>query len=130
MCATERSVESSVCLNHTDRPAVVRCNACHKPLCEECILRVQDMNFCSQVCVDNFLKSADNMATYQAVQRARRRRKLIKRFIMLLVLGALGYGAYWYFTRNPDKFEELKNKANQAVEEGRKTIKEVKEVTK
>ena len=127
MCATERSVESSVCLNHPNRPAVARCNACHKPICEECILHVQDMNFCSQVCVDNFLKSADNIAAYQAVQKARRRRKQIKRFIMLLILAAFGYGAYWYFTRNPDKFKELKNKANQAVEEGRKAVKDATE---
>jgi hypothetical protein len=38
------------CLNHPDRPAVTRCRACHKPLCEECVVATADGKFCSQQC--------------------------------------------------------------------------------
>ncbi len=40
----------SVCLNHTDRPANTRCSACHKPICNECIVMDTGAIYCSQAC--------------------------------------------------------------------------------
>ncbi|GMV79460.1 MAG: hypothetical protein AMXMBFR7_06440 [Planctomycetota bacterium] len=45
---------SSVCINHTSRPATARCITCHKPVCEDCVVRHEGSTFCSGACRDNY----------------------------------------------------------------------------
>jgi len=40
----------SMCVVHHDRPAVTRCSACHKPICNDCIVSTKDGKFCSREC--------------------------------------------------------------------------------
>ena len=46
----------SVCIRHTERTATARCFTCHKPLCDECELKVEAGSFCSKSCTDNYAK--------------------------------------------------------------------------
>jgi len=43
----------SVCLNHTDRPANTRCSACHKPICNSCVVEISGAIYCSKACAEN-----------------------------------------------------------------------------
>lgn len=36
------------CFNHNDRDAVVSCNQCSKGLCQDCVIRIGDNNYCPQ----------------------------------------------------------------------------------
>ena len=42
----------SVCVNHTDRQATSRCSSCHKPICNDCIIKDSGSVFCSEKCVE------------------------------------------------------------------------------
>lgn len=43
---------TETCLKHPDRPAVIRCPQCHKPLCAQCVISTTEGKFCSRVCSD------------------------------------------------------------------------------
>jgi len=43
---------SSVCINHTDRAGTHRCSCCHKPICNECVVKNNGNVFCSQHCIE------------------------------------------------------------------------------
>jgi hypothetical protein len=47
-----------LCINHTSSAAVTRCFSCHKPLCERCVIKEGNGNFCSQHCAVNYAKFA------------------------------------------------------------------------
>ena len=34
------------CVNHPEAEAEVRCTVCHKPLCSECQITLQDRDYC------------------------------------------------------------------------------------
>ena len=50
----------SICVNHTSRTATARCATCHKPICDECVVKSGGSVYCSQVCADNAAKFAAN----------------------------------------------------------------------
>ena len=43
----------SICVNHTSRAATARCSSCHKPICDECVVKESGTVFCSQACAVN-----------------------------------------------------------------------------
>ena len=42
----------SICVNHTNRAATTRCSSCHKPICDECVVKSGSAIFCSQRCLE------------------------------------------------------------------------------
>jgi hypothetical protein len=122
MAVQERSVRNSVCLNHPERPASVRCSVCFKPVCEECAIRSEGSTFCSQACLANLERTQGGVAAWReqgARERARRRRR---RLIKLIILVVVGVAAYVYFTRHPAKLDQLRDKAGNAANEVKKGL--------
>lgn len=101
-------MSGQVCLNHTDRDAVTRCETCFKPLCDECVIARNDIDFCSGTCADNYAESAERMADQDDRARKRRARKRMKRLALLIILGALAYCGYRWANANPDRTRELR----------------------
>ena len=122
MTAQERSVRNSVCLNHPERPASSRCAVCFKPVCEECARQADGGPFCSEECLESHSRTQGSVGAWHeqtARERARQRRA---RLIKLAILIAVGVAAYLYFTRNPGKLGQLKDKAGRAVHEVQKGV--------
>ena len=81
---------SETCLFHPDRPAVTRCRACHKPICDECVVSTADGKFCSRECA---AKTSDFRKSYKPVKSgpgpiARLVKAVVWVVIILVVLGA------------------------------------------
>ena len=49
MAVTNRG-RVETCVMHPDRPAAMRCVACHKPACAQCAVSTADGKFCSHDC--------------------------------------------------------------------------------
>ena len=120
----------AVCLNHTDTPAVTRCAACGKPICEKCIIAGA---YCSAECQ----KKADLAAgrTHQMMEgkaRTDKKNKTVKTVIVLILLAAAAAGAY-YYTQNPKKankhFNELSGTVKKAGKAVSKRVEDAKERT-
>lgn len=120
----------AVCLNHTDTPAVTRCAACGKPICEKCIVAG---SYCSSECQ----KKADLAAgrTHQMMEgkaRTDRKNNAVKIIVILILLAAAAGGAYYYM-QNPKKankhFNELSGTVKNAGKAVGKRVEEAKERT-
>jgi hypothetical protein len=90
---------SSVCLRHNDRETDIRCAACLRPICEECVvLGPGNSRFCSQECTDNAQKSSERFSEMtrrdQEAMQATRSAAFSRMVIWLLVLGVLGFILY------------------------------------
>lgn len=120
MAAQERSVRNSVCLNHPERPASTRCTVCFKPVCAECARQDGGGIFCSQECQESFARTQGSVGAWHEQTNRERARRRRARLIKLVILIALGVAAYLYLTRNPDRLDQLRDKAA-------KTVNEVKE---
>lgn len=117
MPTQERSVRNSVCLNHPERPAAQRCTVCFKPLCEDCARPdAAGHVFCSDACASNFERTRGSLDAWEAQRRRERSRRWRRRLVMLVILVALAAAAYRYATRHPDRAQELRQKAVEAVE--------------
>ncbi|MBI2193463.1 MAG: B-box zinc finger protein [Planctomycetes bacterium] len=76
-----------MCFTHTDRPAVVRCRQCQKPVCSECVKSDSNGKFCSLECAQKFAEFQDRGLT-----RTRGGMGLLaKVFLLLAVLAAALY---------------------------------------
>jgi len=115
-------VENQVCLSHTDRQAVSRCETCFKPLCEECILEKDGVHFCSEACVVNYAESGERVQQYEAVKRRERRRKLRRRLLLLIIIIALGAAAYHWHKSNPKRSKELREKLQKEAQKAKKKV--------
>jgi len=49
----------SICVNHTSRTATTRCSSCHKPICDDCVIKANGSVFCSQKCVEGAARFAN-----------------------------------------------------------------------
>ena len=103
-----------MCLNHPDRAAATRCAACHKPVCQECIVSSTDGKFCSRQCAE---RTADFRA--QAGKHKKGMGTLIgkiKSLIWLIIIIALLYVGYKIFIKGEGK--TLKKQTEQMLREG------------
>lgn len=115
MAVAEKSVRDSVCLNHPNRQAATRCEVCFKPICEECTIPAGENVFCSHACMSKFERTRENVDQWHAQSDRARRRRLRRWLVRLIILAILAGAAYWFFTRNPDRLDELRDKAGSAV---------------
>ncbi len=104
-----------LCVNHTDRPAAGKCIACFKPVCADCMVSHGGQDYCSRECVENSLKTAKRLEELNAADRRIRRKRLLKKIIFLLILGAAAYAAYHFVDRD----RELQGKIKEKLNEGR-----------
>ena len=88
---------SSICLNHKDRETDIRCAACLRPICSECVvLGPSEGRYCSQDCIENAKKSSERFADMykrdeKALHEARAANfaKVMMALGLLLVLGVV-----------------------------------------
>ncbi len=81
------------CINHVDRPAAARCHRCHKPVCEECLLRREAGLFCSDTCHQQFVAfRAKPLPEIRGPSCA-------YRLVQLLILLALLFGIIYLLAR-------------------------------
>ncbi len=102
-----RKVTDQVCLNHTDRQAVTRCETCFKPICEECIVERDDVAFCSEKCAENYTESKDRIESYEIRQAAARRRKRMRRAAILIVLILAAFTFHLWSKSNPQSLQNI-----------------------
>ena len=55
----------SVCVNHTNREATSRCTSCHKPSCDDCIVKADGAVYCSSRCAEAAAKFNKNFKPEQ-----------------------------------------------------------------
>lgn len=113
-------MSGQVCLNHPEIPAVTRCETCFKPLCEDCILLENGVQFCSGTCAENYSASGERLDDFKAQERARRRRKRVRRLVTLIIVVVLAVVAWKWYKANPDKAKDLRRKIDKAVENVKK----------
>jgi hypothetical protein len=102
-----------ICHNHTNVPAVSKCDTCSKPLCADCILEVKDIHFCCTGCAGIGLDKRERITASTVLnseqlqsEGAACRTKLI----ILLILAGLAYAGYVYWHNNQVKMGKLRNK--------------------
>ena len=121
----------SVCLNHPDTPAVTRCAACGKPICEQCIVESNGSRFCSEQCAENAAKSYDRVTTMAAGKARAEKRSSMRAVIIVIILAAIAAAAYYYYTNNKKDVDRLVRKAeqkvNQKIQKAGKDAKDVKD---
>ena len=78
------------CVACHDRPAVIRCIQCHKPVCDECSFKDENGAFCSRRCAANYR----SWRQAQASAASRKSGGLLKVIIVLLILAAVALAAW------------------------------------
>ena len=92
------AMEGKVCINHPDSSADSRCTSCFKPICNACIITVQDEDFCSKTCTNNHFQNEAHLENLKKRQ-GKRGGSLIKIIIYLIILIALCVGIYFFILK-------------------------------
>lgn len=90
-------MQDKVCPNHPENQAVTRCTTCFKPLCGACVVEKGNMDFCSDQCATNHFTTNASISDSLARDAAARRRKRIVKLFLLLVLLAMGFAGAFYW---------------------------------
>lgn len=99
------NVSNSVCPKHPNTPAVSRCVTCMKPICQECVNKVNNDTFCSSTCAENHIRSSADLARFKSKQKS----GVLKKVIILVIIAGLA----WLAWSNQDKIKEFINKQTQ-----------------
>lgn len=105
----------SVCLNHPDRPADTKCTTCFKPVCADCALQREELDFCSEQCAENYMQSAERISTFRDKERRDKRRRFVRKTLKWTVTVLVIVLVVWYFNRNPAAVRKLQGLWNQVV---------------
>ena len=63
MMQKKRILNMPVCLNHPNTDSVAFCVACRKPLCRECVVKIENKTVCSEECYYKFVSASKRSAT-------------------------------------------------------------------
>ena len=96
-------VGDKVCVNHPHTTAASRCVTCFKPLCRECVMKRNAQDFCSDECALNHVGTDISISEFKEKERRRTRAKLVKKFILIVILTVVGFVAYRYWIDNKEK---------------------------
>ncbi len=105
----------SVCLNHPNKPAEHNCHTCHKPVCGQCAVPQDGKQFCSQKCVEGYLRAKP---AAEAADAARRKEKMMGRIklAIFVILAIAAAAAYYYLKGNPAVQDQLQSRVSQAID--------------
>ena len=119
-------INGSVCLNHPNTPAVKRCAVCSKPLCADCVQMHDGVPYCSDLCWDNAKRTGLLVKDVEARKKSTAVKVFIRKVIYLIIIAALAYGGYYYYTHNKSKVDaqlkKAKSTTEQKLQEGKKSI--------
>lgn len=96
-----RNAKDSVCLRHTDRPAVTRCETCFRPLCEECRIPRDNVDFCSEQCAIGYTDTQKRMEAFEKQTRRVKGRRLRRLLLRWLIVAAIAGGIYYWCRAHP-----------------------------
>lgn len=99
-------LEGKVCPRHPSSPAVARCFACFKPICEICLVQADEHDFCSETCAQAHAKTDHSFKSFLEQEERQRRQRRIRRIIYTVVFIAFCYFAIKFWVDNPDTVEE------------------------
>lgn len=120
-------ISDSVCLNHPNTPAVTRCAACGKPICENCIVSDGGSSYCSAACAKNAKASAGRIqGVNEGINRTNSARR-IRNVIILIILIAIGAAGYYFYKNNKNDVDRFVQKTERKIE---KTVKDKAAETK
>jgi len=110
----------SVCLRHQDRQTDLRCAACLRPICQECVVvGPGNSKFCSPDCRDNAQKSSERFADMtrrdEAALRADRQATFSRLVLTLVVLVVLAIVLYVAWPNLPEGLTGPVNQVFKAV---------------
>ncbi|HPY89434.1 MAG TPA: B-box zinc finger protein [Lentisphaeria bacterium] len=112
-----KPIKGSVCLNHPNVAAVARCATCSKPICGECAQVHDGSTFCSKLCYDNAMRTGMMVDDVQRRKGMANFRRKIAIIINLLILAAIIYAGYHFYTRNKSKVDRKLQETKQAVQQ-------------
>lgn len=95
-------LEGKVCPRHPEAPAVARCFGCFKPVCEMCLVKADNHEFCSEDCANAHAKTDASFQEFMELERKQKRKKLIKRIFAIILFITFGYVAIQFWISNPD----------------------------
>lgn len=116
-------ISESVCLNHPDTPAVIRCATCGKPICQACIVRRNSSAYCSDTCADNAENSFDRVNDVIENKKKVDAKNRVRTIIILIILAAVAAGAYFYYTQNKSEVDRFINKTEKQINSATKDAK-------
>ncbi len=94
-------LEGKVCPKHPQVQAVARCFGCFKPICEECLVVSNSLDFCSIKCAESHARTSETFDKFTEHERRQRLRRRIRSAITLVLLLIVGYVAIMYWINNP-----------------------------
>ena len=83
-----------ICLRHPERQAVTSCSLCHKPVCEECVIRQNDRVFCSKACID-YDNQDQKASQFVQQQRLLARKHLIYSLVAIVLFCIVAFWAFY-----------------------------------
>lgn len=93
----------SACFYHDDRLGAVHCNVCMKPLCEECVKKIDGGSYCSLECARKAAKALGHLTEINeinAVQDAAQKKKNIEMAIIQTIIVIVICFLFVYAWRN------------------------------
>lgn len=116
-------ISQSVCLNHPETPAVIRCATCGKPICSKCIVNRNGSAYCSLQCADNAANSSGRVSEVLESKKRADRKSKGKFILFLIILAALAAGGYWYYQNNQGKVQRAIKKTERKLLRAENTVK-------
>jgi uncharacterized membrane protein len=117
------------CTTHPDRLAATRCVACHRPMCDECVVSTADGRFCSHQCAAraaDFRASKGSLGKKAGVSIGRYIKMIMSFIVLLAAVAAINRYIFpvpvigpvlnkvWHKAEKSGK--ELKKKVKDAIE--------------
>ncbi len=112
-----KSLSGSVCLNHPQVPAMVRCATCSKPICQECVQLHDKVSYCSQLCYENALRTGVMVEDVKRRKKAAELKRFLRLVISLLFLVAILAAGYWLYRRHQGQVDGSWKNLQQTIEE-------------
>ena len=116
-------ISESVCLNHPDTPAVIRCATCGKPICQACIVERNQSKYCSETCANNAENSFGRVNDVIENKKKVDAKSRIRTVIILIILAAIAAAAYLYYTNNKSDVDRFINKTEKKINAAAKETK-------
>ena len=116
-----------VCLNHPNTDSVAFCVACRKPLCRECVVKIENKTVCSEECYYKFVSASKRSATIikEINESKRKSQKQIVIFwaVLLQILG-ISTAIWFWFAPNKSEMEKEWNSISREMEKSGEKFKD------
>ncbi len=99
--AKKEAKRLSYCLKHQNRVTDVRCSACLKPICEDCILLTDIGKFCGSECYEKRQQAEERVERLRLEDEAKRGPRLMRKLIGWAIFFCIILAAYIAYPKLP-----------------------------